>query len=251
MSPYIYQITKEDAGLNLPVKLYDRQYYQLTRSQRELYQQAKEEILLSVPTEELDSYVIFKLFNVLQQIVSGFWKRDDGQVIEIEHNRLRQLLDSITGLPEGEKMVIWCKFVRSVEQIAFVLREQYGQDSVALFYGALNEQERGHELERFRADARFLVATMATGGHGLDLTCAAYEIFYENSFKYAERIQAEDRVHRIGQTRRPTYVDLYARCGIEQRIETALARKEDVAKAFRREVNKLKAMELKSIVEKV
>lgn len=247
IAPYIYQITKEDAGLNLPAKLYDRQYYQLTGQQWKLYEQAKNEILLSVPEDEIDSYVIFKLFNALQQIVSGFWKRDDGRVIEIEHNRLRQLLDSIAGLPDGEKVIVWCKFVRSVEQVAAALREQYGQDAVALFYGVLNEQERNQELERFRAGARFLVATMATGGHGLDLTCAAYEVFYENSFKYAGRVQAEDRIHRIGQTRRPTYLDLYADCGIERRIERALERKEDVVKSFRREVNKLKTAELKNI----
>lgn len=70
-----------------------------------------------------------------------------------------------------------------------------------------------------------------------------YSVFYENSFKYAERVQAEDRTHRIGQTRRPTYIDVYASCGIERRIAEAIVRKEDVAQSFRRAVDRAGAEE--------
>jgi len=63
-------------------------------------------------------------------------------------------------------------------------------------------------------------------------------VYYEQGFKYSERIQSEDRVHRIGQTERPTYIDIFARCGIEERIEAALQRKEDVVKAFKKEMDK-------------
>jgi SNF2 family DNA or RNA helicase len=158
----------------------------------------------------------------------------------------------LDGIGEDEPVIIWCKYTYSVRQIADSLRRQHGQEAVALYYGDLNEQERAAEIDRWRAgEARFLVATMATGGHGLTLTKARYAIFYENSFKYAERIQAEDRIHRIGQTRRPTYLDIYGQCGIEERIERAISRKESVVKAFKRDVNRAKdrAAKTRNLVE--
>src|SRR5690606_6159049 len=96
----------------------------------------------------------------------------------------------------------------SIRQIAGRLTDIHGSDSVAQLHGALNEQARHAEIERWRATGRFLVATQATGGHGLTLNEAAYQVFCANGFKYAERIQAEDRSHRIGQTRPVTYIDL-------------------------------------------
>jgi len=232
IAPYVYQVTKEEC-LNLPEKLFDRRYYALTSEQQEYYQQAKEEILLSVPEQDLDSFVIFQLFGALQQIVSGFWNRD-GKLIEIPHRRVEVLREVLERLPEGEKVLIWCKYLHSVRQIAGAL------PGARLYHGEMSATERAAALARWRAEGRYLVVTLGTGGHGLTLTEAAYAVYYEQGFKYSERIQSEDRIHRIGQERHPTYIDIYARCGIESRIEDALSRKEDVVKAFRREVNKAK-----------
>jgi len=232
IAPYVYQVTKDEC-LDLPEKLFDRRYYSLTSEQREYYQQAKAEILLSVPDANLDSFVIFQLFSALQQIVSGFWNYH-GTQIEIPHCRLDVLQDVLERLPPEEKVIIWCKYVYSVKQIAGALPD------TCLYYGEMNTDERTASLKKWRDNGRYLVITLGTGGHGLTLTESAYAVYYEQGFKYSERIQSEDRIHRIGQERCPTYIDIFARCGIEERIEYALSRKEDVVKAFRREVNQAK-----------
>jgi superfamily II DNA or RNA helicase len=244
VQPYVYQVTKDEC-LDLPDKLFDSRYFRMTNEQHELYEQAKWDLLMSVPADEIDSYVIFQLFGALQQITSGFWNRkrlDGDELIEVEHYRVDALLDVVADIPDGEKAIAWCKYVYSVKAVAGALREEYGEDSVALFYGELSESERNAELHRFRDEdgARFLVATMATGGHGLNLTEAAYAIFYENGFKYAHRIQAEDRIHRIGQDERVTYIDIVCSNSIDTRIMQALRHKENVADAFRRRVERVK-----------
>lgn len=239
INPYVYQITKEDAGINLPAKLFDRRIFRLTATQVEAYEQAKWEILIDNQSDLLETYVIFRLFTALQQITSGFWLRD-GVLHEYQHYRLKTLCQIIKDLPDGEKVIIWCKYRYSVRQITEILTEQYGLNSVAQFYGDLDEAQRASQLQCWRNTARFLVATMATGGHGLTLNEAAYAVFYENEFNYAHRIQAEDRNHRLGQTRRPTYIDIASDAKIEDRIATALARKENIAYAFRRAVQEFK-----------
>lgn len=236
ISPFVYQVTKDEC-LTLPEKLHDQVWFGLTDEQWKAYQQAKEEIL-PVDDDDLESWVIFKLFTALQQIVSGFWNHNGNEFLRFPHKRIETLHTALASVPEGEKVIIWCKFVESVRQIAEALPD------CALYYGELSEQERDAQLARFRGNARYLVATQATGGHGLTLNESCYHVFYENEFKYSHRIQAEDRSHRIGQTRPVTYIDIVSQTGIDERIQKALAKKEDVVKAFRREVKKVKEIQI-------
>ncbi len=236
--PYVYQVTKAEC-LELPPKLTEWRGYKLSQAQWRAYNQAKEEFLLSLPADEIDSYVIFQLFTALQQIVSGFWNRE-GQQLEFPHERLDILLDVIRDIPADAKVIIWCKFIYSIQTVTERLRAEYGLDSVALYYGKLSEKKRDSELERFRQSTRFFVATQSTGGHGLTLNEAHYVVFYENGFKYADRLQAEDRCHRIGQTQPVTYVDITAIDSIDERIRANLAKKKNVVQDFKRKVDAIK-----------
>lgn len=238
--PYVYQVTKDEAGLNLPDKLYETYATTLTWEQRQAYEKAKDELLWEVPPEDWDSLYIFRLFTALQGIVCGFWRRPNGELVELPHSRVDLLLSVLARIPEPEKVVIWAKYHYSIRQIVEALAQVYGREAVAEFHGELPEGRRNQELARWRESARFLVGTQGVGGHGLDLTVARYMVFYANSFKYSERLQAEDRIHRIGQERRPVYIDLDSGSGIERRIFEALRRKGNALAAFRREVDRVK-----------
>ena len=70
IDPYIYQVRKDEC-LDLPEKVYMTRYCSMTESQWALYVQAKEEILMQCPDDEIDSFTIFRLFTALREIVSG------------------------------------------------------------------------------------------------------------------------------------------------------------------------------------
>lgn len=232
ITPYIYQVQKSEC-MELPEKLYDQVYFSLSDAQYDAYEEAKSEILLNKDIEDITSYTIFQLFTALQQIVSGF-RVVDGETIEYPNQRLDALQTALDSIPPGEKVIIWTKFIYSLKQISSRL------PGSALYYGDLSEKDRQIEINRFRndSDCLYLVATQATGGHGLTINEAHYHVFYENEFKYSHRIQAEDRSHRIGQTQPVTYVDLYSDSGIDTRIRKALAKKQDVVRSFRAEIQK-------------
>jgi len=230
IAPWTYQVTKDEC-LDLPPKVRKTVYYRMSPEQRETYERAKWEILGSVPDHELDSYVIFRLFTALQQITSGYWRRGPGDVVELPDPRFDALVE-LLGCMRGQA-IVWCKYLRSLHKIADALGA-----NAALLYGGLNERRRNAEIEKFkRGDAQFLVATAATGGHGLNLTEATTAVFHESSFKYAERIQAEDRCHRIGQDKKVLYVDLVCSGSIDDRIARSLAKKRDAVEDFKRKVN--------------
>ena len=250
IQPYVYQVTKAEC-LDLPPKLYDSRYYGMTNEQWEAYEQAKWEILMSIEDDEIDSYTIFRLFTALQQIVCGFWNRE-GKLLEFPHFRLDILQGIIKDIPTNNKIIIWSKYRYNIRAIVKMLSNCYGSDSVAQFHGGLGEKERNQEIDYFRNSFRFLVASPACGGHGLNLIEAHYVAFYDNEFKYANRLQAEDRPHRIGQTMPVTYIDVICRHSIDEQIAESQAKKSNTVDDFKRKVEAVKdkgKKDLKKLIE--
>lgn len=244
IKPYVFQVTKQEC-LDLPDKLYDSQYFSMSYEQRAAYEEAKEKILMEVEDDEFDSFTIFRLFTVLQQIVCGFWneidlKTKEEDFHEFRHDRVEMLMEIIKRVPENEKIIIWAKYQYDIDHIYKELTGAFGEGCAALFYGAINEKRRADQVVKFRNGARFFLATQSCGGHGLTLNEAHHVIFYNNGFKYSERQQAEDRCHRIGQAYPVTYIDIICLDSIDERIENALATKGDIVESFKDEIKRVK-----------
>lgn len=259
MQPYVYQVRKEEC-LSLPDKLYETRWCALTREQQRLYAQAKNE-WLTLDLEDWDGKAIYRLFTALQTIVCGWWQRTDPwtgahALLTAPHQRLALLLDAVRDTPRGEKIILWAKYRRAAAEIVDALTREYGDGSVAQFHGGRSERARGAELARWRSpegagSARFLVATQSAGSHALTLTEASHVIFYADSFKFAERLQAEDRCHRIGQGRQPVYVTLCASSTIDTRIQAALGRKENLLHTFQAQIDECRARGLRARAERL
>jgi SNF2 family DNA or RNA helicase len=250
IAPYVYQVTKAEC-MDLPGKKYQTKYCSLTSDQQYAYQMAKDKMLFEIDfDEEFKPYTIFRLYGALQQISSGFWNRricsrgclcpeDECEFLTFSENRFKTLLDTVSSIPENEKIIIWAKFRYDINRIVSGLREKYGSSAVAVFTGDTPIKDRQYEIDKFKSSARFFVATQSCGGHGLTLNEASYVIFYSNSFKFSERLQAEDRCHRMGQDKEVNYIDIIS-SGIDEKIWCSLSKKENVAESFRHEVDSVK-----------
>jgi len=255
IAPYTYQVRKSEC-LDLPDKLYEMRYFCMSDEQHRAYEQAKEEIL-SVDVDDWTSIAIFRLFTALQAIVCGFWTRREPKTQALEHltfqhqriDVLREVLDEIPG---GEKIIIWSKYQHAIKEIRTALQLRDGADAVAEFHGTIPQNQRYLELARWQqGGARFLLATQSTGGHGLTLNESAHAIFYADSYKYSERVQAEDRQHRYGQTRQPTYISLCCSASIDERIHASLEKKESALRSFQQQVQRYRTEGLKERARKL
>ncbi|HPU49850.1 MAG TPA: DEAD/DEAH box helicase [Syntrophomonadaceae bacterium] len=238
INPYVYQVRKQDC-IDLPPKWYSTKWCYLTDEQCYWYSWLKDEFLMNVDPEYWDSHLLFKLFNGLQQVVSGFYHQRKGrkkwELHEFENNRPDLLADIVSEIP-NEQVIIWAKFMYDLEQIKKVLQDQ--GLSYVLYTGQQNEKQKEVAKQKFQSgDAQFFVATPSSGGHGLTLNEASTVIFYNNSFKYSERIQAEDRCHRIGQDKKVHYIDIVCADTIDERIMSAINSKEDTLHSFQREID--------------
>lgn len=246
MKPYVYQVTKEEC-LTLPEKNYIDKYFYMSVEQRSYYEEAKEELLFQVDISDIDGTNILRLFTRLQQIVSGFYKHDDGEITKISSNRLDFLADIINEIDKDEKIIIWSKFILDVEMITQLLDVQYGEESFVAYTGQQTEYEKNEALHKFKDnnETRFFVATQSSGAYGLTLIQSSHAIFYNNTFKYSQRIQAEDRIHRIGQTKISNYINISCLNSIDIKIDNSIFKKANIVSDFKHEMEMIKDKKLK------
>jgi SNF2 family DNA or RNA helicase len=162
-----------------------------------------------------------------QQITSGFVPLDDETILQFEKNPRLEMLTDIVEDTTG-KMIIWAKFSLEITTILGALKE-LGVEAVR-YDGQTSAEERGEAITRFQnGTARAFVANPAAAGEGLTLHAATTVIYYSNSFKLTDRLQSEDRAHRIGQHHPVTYIDLVGTDTVDEKIVDALRNKLDIA----------------------
>lgn len=86
--------------------------------------------------------------------------------------------------------------------------------------GTTKVEQRQHLMERFNEDKRVFVFILSTrsGGVGINLTGADTVIFYDSDWNPTCDAQAQDRCHRIGQTRDVHIYRLISEKTIEENI---------------------------------
>ncbi len=255
IAPYVYQVRKDEC-LELPDKLHETVWTELTRGQEQAYRQCKEDFLEDLESMEewdLSPVAIFRLYSRLQGVICGWWTpKGELEPVALPNFRLDAMLGAVGGIPEGEKVVVWGKYRRCVEEICGELSGLHGDKAVCPMHGGMPAGEREASLARWRREGRFLVATQSIASHGLTLVDSCHAVFYADSFKYSERLQAEDRIHRIGQGRRPVYTSIVCAGTLDEKIASALRGKGSVLRSFQRQVGNLRGKGLrKKVVELV
>lgn len=249
IAPYVYQVQKHEC-IDLPEKTESHNYVSLTTEQKKYYEEAKQIFFQDLlEYSEETPVAIYKLFGSLQLIVNGIVPSGyEGEGEPIETKKSQELV-RIIGDIKHKHVVVWVKYVSSVRELSKTLLSNFTDINISLYYGELNESQKHTELERWRSLGGVLIATSSCGGYGLTLVESSYSIFYTNSFKYSERIQSEDRLHRIGQVESVHYVNIWCDCGIEGRIEKALERKSNALECFREEVEEVRHLGADAIKE--
>ena len=223
-----YRVLKKEC-LDLPEKIYTVREVDLTPEQRRHYENLRQLALTELQSGELVSapLAVTRLLR-LQQVVCGHLPHEDGEPERIPSNRVQAVVD-IAEETEG-KMVVWCRFVEDIRLIEEALSKAFGDDSVVTYYGATkNRQEVIQEFQDPEHPVRFFVGNQQTGGRGITLTEASVVVYYANTFNLEERLQSEDRAHRIGQKNSVLYVDLVSRGTVDEKIVSSLQNKIDLS----------------------
>lgn len=97
---------------------------------------------------------------------------------------------------DGEKVVVMAHH----REVIDTLQSEFGLEAVKL-YGGMSEVEKSANVDRFQNDpsCKVFIGSIHAAGVGITLTAAQKMLFAELDWTPANMLQAEDRIHRIGQ----------------------------------------------------
>lgn len=224
-----YRVLKSEC-LDLPDKIYKQYRLPMSEQQGKNYKELAEELVTEVSGNEIRTEVVLAKLTKLRQIASGFVYLPDGSTHKFENNaKLKKLEELLIEHGKTHKFVVWTCFKEEMEIIRDLLIKL--NISHEWMDGSVTQQMRSSRIQSFQEDAsvRVFVSNQRSGGIGIDLFAADYCIFFSNDYSPEIRLQAEDRLHRIGQHNHVTYIDLVSKASIDSTILRMLSKKQDIS----------------------
>lgn len=248
IAPHSYRVTKSDC-LDLPEKLYSKRYVELSPTQRTLYNSLKKDIVAEFNGKVMSAPLALTKLLRLQQIVGGYFVPDQDMLIDPDGefittaglnkpipepiDKVNPRVESLIELLEetNGKVIIWARFRSEILAICSAIARTFGTKSAVEYHGGVDNKDRSDNIQRFQTqdDCRFFIGHVQAGGKGLTLHAATTVVYYSNDFSLENRLQSEDRAHRIGQKNNVTYIDFVASKTLDEKIVNTLREKKNVA----------------------
>jgi SNF2 family DNA or RNA helicase len=231
---YILRRTKERVAPELPPKLEQIVWCELTPAQAALYravQERTERELLDLAAGGANEAKL--RFAMLTQLLRLRQICCDPRLVTKTENEerkaesddgddsaklaaLRELLDE--ALDDGHRLLVFSQFT----SLLGLLRTELEAQGLAYCYldGSMSARARQVEIDRFQRSAEIplFLLSLKAGGTGLNLTGADTVVHFDPWWNPAVEAQATDRAHRIGQTRAVTSYKLVCSGTVEEKV---------------------------------
>jgi superfamily II DNA or RNA helicase len=237
LRPFLLRRLKTEVAADLPAKLEQVSFCELTPEQRGVYQQimeaSRKQLLEAVGSQGLAKSRMLVLTTLLRLRQACCDLRLlqlptlDAQTASGKLDMFGELLEEI--IDGGHRVLVFSQFVSMLK----LIQERLTEEGVSFCYLDGSTTDRGAVVNRFQTDATipvFLISLKA-GGVGLNLTGADTVIHFDPWWNPAVEAQATDRAHRIGQTKVVTSYKLIARETVEEKILLLQNRKRELIQA--------------------
>jgi len=237
LRPFILRRLKKEVAADLPAKLEQVSFCELTPDQRSVYQQvieaSRKEVLEAVGANGLakSRMVVLSALLRLRQVCCDLrLLKLDGVKPESASGKLELFCELLEeALDGGHRVLVFSQFVSMLT----LLKERLAEEAIEFCYLDGSTTDRGAVVERFQKNETipvFLISLKA-GGVGLNLTGADTVIHFDPWWNPAVEDQATDRAHRIGQTKVVTSYKLISRDTVEEKILALQNRKRELIAA--------------------
>jgi len=232
VKPFILRRKKAEVLLDLPEKMEEISYCDLSPEQEKLYhelaQQNASKILndLKEKKKNIPYTHIFSLLNKLKQICDhpSLLLEDTRSYQKHESGKWNLFTELIAEARDSnQKIVVFSQYLGMLSII-----ENYLKKNKIGFAGIKGStRNRKEQLKKFKEDPKceVFVASLLAAGVGIDLSSASIVIHYDRWWNPSKEDQATDRVHRIGQSRGVQVFKLVTKNTIEEHIHTLIERK--------------------------
>lgn len=223
VKPWLLRRSKDDPkyAAQLPKKIHaDPIYVDMTPKQSKAYTEFAEELVTFVGDELLIAENLLSSFARLRQLALTLGTYDRKLV---EESGKLQALDEFMSDHSGP-IVISTESRFMAEHVAKRYKGVY-------IHGQVSEKNRNKAVADFQSGkVDVFVMTSRTGGLAITLTRAHTMMFLDKPWNPEQMRQAEDRLHRIGQTNNVVYHSIIARGSIDEHVEKLHEHKENLKK---------------------
>jgi SNF2 family DNA or RNA helicase len=185
----------------LPPKVREIRDAPMTPAQSRAYRTLQRDFLTEVDNGTIDAATVLVRATRLAQLASAVCDVTDAGNVRMvgPSNKVAGLLEVLDELGPDEPVVVFAEHRQLIDLTADALTAAgitYGRVT-----GAEDETQRAHAVDEFQnGNLRAILLTLGAGGVGITLTAARVAVFLERSWSLVNNRQAEDRIHRIGQT---------------------------------------------------
>ncbi len=237
MKPFILRRLKRNVAKELPDKIEQIAYCELTKEQSAVYTALTTNTrrMMSEWSAEKDQGKVRML--MLTALLRLRQASCDLRLLKLKEDAdLRepsgkmQLLEEILleAIDGGHRVLLFSQFTSMLG----IIRQTLTDSKISFCYLDGQTKDRHLEVDRFQAGtASVFLISLKAGGAGLNLTAADTVIHFDPWWNPAVENQATDRAHRIGQTNVVTSYKLIARGTVEEKILALQQRKRDVIDA--------------------
>jgi SNF2 family DNA or RNA helicase len=241
VQPFILRRIKTDKAIikDLPDKLEQKQYCNLTREQASLYQAVVDQV--GETLEEAEGIqrkgLILSTLMKLKQVCNHprqFLQDNSAFTLERSHKleRLSEMVEEV--FAEGESLLIFTQFTDIGEALYKHLTQTLNHRSYYL-HGGTPRARREHMISEFQdpdTEPAAFILSLKAGGVGINLTKANHVFHFDRWWNPAVEDQATDRAFRIGQSR-TVLVHKFVTLGtLEERIDQMIEDKKQMAGAI-------------------
>jgi non-specific serine/threonine protein kinase len=219
--PFILRRTKDEVVKELPPKVENIIYSPMSEAQQSLYDQVREtyrsNIISEIESKGLGKSTMRVLEGLtkLRQVACHPGLVDSGFSDEAgKFEALKLMIDDITS--EDHKVLVFSQFVRMLS----IIREHLEEQAIDFSYLDGSTKDRENAVDKFQneEEIQIFLISLKAGGIGLNLTAADYVIHYDPWWNPAVEMQAIDRAHRIGQTKKVFAYKLITKDSVEEKI---------------------------------
>lgn len=230
LHPFILRRTKEQVASELPPKVEQQHFCEMSKDQKKIYDETKNayrNYLMDLKAQEFkkNKLNILQGLQKLRQIAIHPGLVEEGEGIGLEKSgkflEFKRLLEEV--LAKGSKVLVFSQFVRLLK----LLEENLKEEKIIYSYldgSTKNRQAVVNQFQNNNKNKVFLISLKA-GGVGLNLTAADYVFILDPWWNPAVENQAVDRSYRIGQTKTVFSYKFITKGTIEEKIVKLQERK--------------------------
>lgn len=225
------KVRKEDC-LDLPPKIHMELPVELDKEEEKHYKQLKRDLMTVLESGEIISVPAkISLFSKFRQITGG-WVTTQDKIAKGPGSKLRRLIEDLE--ETDESAIIWCEFRHEVQEVTKELRKAFPEARTVAYSGSQSADDNNASKTQFETgQARFFVSDTGMGARGLNLQKhCALQYYYSLTLSTDEYLQAQDRIHRIGQEKTCVYKYLLGQGTVDETVYKLLRNKENMARLF-------------------